>query len=67
MPAKIKEMRKEFYSKAEFKNDSMKLLTKNDLEFMKKDNASQFTVFHKEMGSFRKNETAFTNQMKTFQ
>ena len=34
---KIRELRKEFFSKAEFKNESMKLLTKNDLEFLKKD------------------------------
>jgi predicted RNase H-like nuclease (RuvC/YqgF family) len=67
MSQKIKELRKEFYSKGEFKNDSMKLLTKNDMEFLKKDNAGQFAIFAKEIAAFKKNESAFTNQMKTFQ
>ena len=35
--AKMRDMRKEFFSKAEFKNEAMKLLTKLDLEIMKKE------------------------------
>jgi len=30
-------MRKEFFSKQEFKNESMKLLSKNDLDLFRKD------------------------------
>ena len=32
--SKFRELKKEFYSKSEFKNDSIKLLTKNDLELI---------------------------------
>lgn len=39
LPVKFRELRKDMLSKAEFKNEQMKLLTKNDLDFIKKDNA----------------------------
>lgn len=40
LAAKIKDLRRDFFSKADFKNETMKLLTKSDLEFLKKDTSN---------------------------
>ena len=64
---KVRELRKEFFSKAEFKNETMKLLTKSDLEFLKKDNSNQFQLFKNDLESFRKNESSFQKSINSFQ
>ena len=63
---KIRELRKEFFSKGEFKNEMLKFISKNDMEGVKKDFMSQiFNAKQKihEIGNSEKEVNAMFHSM----
>lgn len=61
MNEKLKDLRKDFYSKNEFKNDLMKVATKSEIEQLRKELDGQLKNQKKKIEQFGKTENDFNS------